>query len=636
MKTLHNVTLNDAFWNRFRETVVREGIPYQWKALNDQLPDDTEPSYCMRNFRIAAGREQGEFGGFVFQDSDVYKWLEGVAYSLRWRPDPALEAVADGAIEAIAAAQQPDGYLDTYYIINGLDKRWTNLKDHHELYVAGHMIEAACAYCQATGKRALLDVATRLVDHIDSVIGPEEGKLHGYPGHPVIEMALMRLYDITGDPKHLRLAEYFVNQRGQSPLFFEQEDKLHNNTFYWKNSPFRYQYYQAQLPVRAQKDAEGHAVRAMYLYSGMADVARATGDATLAQACRDLWASATHRRMYITGAGGSTEHGEAFSFDYDMPNDTVYGETCAAIGLVFFARRMLLLEPKGEYADVMERALYNGTISGMQLDGKKFFYVNPLEVVPEACEKDPHKRHVKPERQKWFGCACCPPNLIRMLTSLEEYIATEDGETVYLHLYAGGEVRTDGLVLRVDTRYPWEGHVRIEVEADAPVRKALALRVPGWCRRWSVMVNGEFVETAPVDGYVRVEREWRSGDAVVLELDMPARVVRANPRVREDIGKAALQRGPVVYCLEEADNGADLHLAKLNADSPVEVTWEPETLGGVVTLVSDGWRESASGWGDALYDDRDAPEAVPVKLRWIPYYAWANRGVGEMRVFLRV
>ena len=284
-KTVYGATIGDGFWSRLRDTVVREGIPYQWRALNDEI-EDAEPSHCMRNFRIAAGKEAGGFGGFVFQDSDLAKWLEGVAYSLRWHPDPALEAVADSAIRAVADAQQPDGYLDTYYIINGLEKRWTNLKDHHELYVAGHMIEAAVAYFQATGKRALLDVALKLVDHIDLVIGPEAEKLHGYPGHPVIELALMRLYEVTHDPRHLRLAEYFVRQRGQSPLYFEQEDLRNGNAFHWKDSPFRYQYYQAGKPFLQQRDAEGHAVRAMYLYSGAADVARATGDAALADTCR--------------------------------------------------------------------------------------------------------------------------------------------------------------------------------------------------------------------------------------------------------------------------------------------------------------------------------------------------------------
>ena len=628
------MTLDDRFFNPFRETLAREGIPYQWDALNDRLSGDAAPSRCMRNFRVAAGKESGGFEGYVFQDSDLYKWLEGVAFSLRWRPDPALEAVADGAIREAVDAQQPDGYLDTYYIINGLDKRWTNLKDNHELYVAGHMIEAAVAYFQVTGKRTLLDAAIRLVDHIDGVLGPEAGKLPGYPGHPVIEMALMRLYAVTRDEKHLRLAKYFVDQRGQSPLFFEEETRRNGNAFYWKDSPLRYRYYQADRPVREQSEAEGHAVRAMYLYSGMADVARETGDEDLKRACRALWASATQRRMYITGAVGSSEHGEAFTFDYDLPNDTVYGETCASIGLVFFARRMLELEKKGEYADVMERALYNGVLSGMQLDGKRFFYVNPLEVVPEACELDAHKRHVRPERQKWFGCACCPPNLIRMLASLEDYAALSDGESVYLNLYLGGLVEAEDMALRVTTNYPWEGGVRVDVER-ARGGKAVALRIPGWCRSWKAAVNGEAVEAAPKDGYLYIRRDWRAGDHVELELDMPVRAVRANPRVREDIGQAALQRGPIVYCLEEADNGPSLHRLRLGGALAAEARWEPDTLGGVVTLTTDGLRQSEEDWGETLYDDRPIPGDAPVRLRWIPYYAWANRGVGEMRVWIR-
>ena len=636
LRVAKDVSIDDHFWNGFRTTLVREGIPYQWRALNDRLDGDAEPSYCMRNFRVAAGKEQGEHGGWVFQDSDVYKWLEGVAHSLRWHPDPELEAIADGAIQEIVDAQQPDGYLDTYYIINGLDKRWTNLKDNHELYCAGHLIEAAVAYYQATGKRRLLDAALRFVEHIEGVMGLEPGKLPGYPGHPVIEMALMRLYEVTRDPRHLKLAEYFVNQRGQFPLFFEEETRRNGNRFYWENSPLRYQYYQAGKPVRDQKDAEGHAVRAMYLYSGMADVARETGDESLARACRALWESATQRRMYITGAIGSSEHGEAFTFDYDLPNDTVYGETCAAIGLVFFARRMLALEPKGEYADVMERALYNGVISGMQLDGKRFFYVNPLEVLPEACERDFNKRHVKPERQKWFGCACCPPNLIRTLASLEDYVAMEDGETVFLNLYVAGSLRAAGLEMKIETDYPWSGNVHIEVEPQAEDPRTLALRIPGWCGSWRVRINGATVEPVPKDGYIAISRAWQAGDAVDLELDMPVCRVRANPRIPQDAGRVALSRGPIVYCLEQADNGAALHSLVAGDFSDAEARWEPDLLGGVVTVETAGRREDDSGWEPSKpYAPRDEIAAEPVRLRWIPYYAWANRGVGEMRVWVR-
>ena len=627
------VTLEDRFFHRIRETLVREGIPYQWDALNDRLPADAAPSHCMHNFRVASGKEEGTFGGFVFQDSDLYKWLEGVAYSLRWHPDEALEATADAAIEEAVAAQQPDGYLDTYYIINGLEKRFTNLKDNHELYVAGHMIEAAVAYYSVTGKRVLLDAALRFVDHIDSRIGPEDGKIHGYPGHPVIEMALMRMYAVTKDPKHLALAEYFINQRGQKPLFFEEETIRNGNDFYWKNSPFRYQYYQAGMPVRSQKNAEGHAVRAMYLYSGMADVARETGDRSLADACRDLWESTTRRRMYITGAIGSSEHGEAFTFDYDLPNDTIYGETCASIGLMFFARRMLMLEAKAEYADVMERALYNGVLSGMQLDGKKFFYVNPLEVVPEACRMDPHKQHVKPERQKWFGCACCPPNLIRLLNSLEDYMASEKGETAYLHLYAGSRIELEGMTLQIETDYPWQGTVQIRVEAQQPQSRTLALRVPGWCRAYTVRIGGKPVQGEIRNGYLYLSRIWGDGDEIDLNFEMPVTLMRANPRIRKDAGLVTLMRGPIVYCLEEADNGRDLHLIHGIRPESASVRWEPETLCGVMTLTTEAERESLQGFSE-LYGEKQ-PDSLPVQLRWIPYYAWANRGVGEMRVWVR-
>ena len=627
--------IRDSFWGSFRDTLIREAIPYQWAALNDALPESAEKSGCMRNFRIAAGLETGDFHGFPFQDSDAYKWLEGVAYSLRWKPDPALEALADGAIETIVAAQQPDGYLDTCYIIRGLSRRWTNLRDDHELYVAGHLIEAAVAYWQTTGKRVLLDAAIRFADHIDSVIGPEKEKLHGYPGHPVLEMALMRLHSATGDERYLRLAAYFVRQRGRSPLFFEEERLRFGREEAWKGSPLGMRYYQSHAPLTEQNEAVGHAVRAMYLYSGMADVAGATGDGELAAACRRLWESAVRRRMYVTGALGSSEHGEAFTFDYDLPNDTVYGETCASVGLVFFARRMLCLEPRGEYADVMERALYNSVLSGMQLDGRRFFYVNPLEVVPEACRWDRHKSHVKPERQPWFGCACCPPNLVRLLASLEDYAAVRQGDTLYLNLYLGGTLREGGLALETETRYPWDGRVELHVTEAPSEERSLALRIPGWCEDWGLRLNGEPLPAERRKGYALLRRRWQAGDRLVLELELTPRWIRANPRVREDAGQVALQRGPIVYCLEETDNGKNLHLLRRGPDPSAETCWEPDTLGGVVTVRTAGLRETEDWPEDRLYDYREAPEARPTELKWIPYYAWANRSAGEMRVWIR-
>lgn len=637
----NSVRIQSGFWSPIRETVRREAIPYQWKALNDQI-EGAVPSYCMRNFRIAAGKENGQHGGYVFQDSDVYKWLEGVAYSLVWHPDSKLEKTADSAIEDIAAAQQPDGYLDTYYIINGLEKRWTNLMDHHELYCAGHMIEAAVAYYQATGKRRFLDVVLKYVDHIDSIFGREEGKLHGYPGHPVIEMALMRLYGITKDPRHLRLAQYFVLQRGQAPLYFERERIRTQNKCYWLDGVLQYGYYQADKPLKEQKDAVGHAVRALYLYAGATDVAHETNDTELMEVCRRLWRSVTQRRMYITGAVGSSEYGEAFTFDYDLPNDTVYGETCASVALVFWAQRMLLMEPKGEYADVMERALYNGVLSGMQLDGKRFFYVNPLEVLPEACEKDQHKRHVKPERQPWFGCACCPPNLVRLLASLENYLMSVKDDTLYLHTYASGEMTAaiggKNRTLSIRTDYPWDGKIVVKISGERHGTFPIALHIPSWCTGCTLRVNGQPRNEQPADGYLMLSGAWGDNDEIQLDLHMTAQWVRANPHVSETAGKLALTRGPIVYCLEEADNGADLHLIHAGPaiSGDPEAAYEDDLLHGVVTISTAGLREITDGWAsDTLYAAAVKPQMQNVTLKWIPYYAWANRGIGEMRVWVR-
>ena len=627
------VHIDDLFWNQFRETLIREGISYQWKALNDELPEDTAKSHCLANFRIAAGKEQGSHQGWVFQDSDIYKWLEGVAYSLRFHPDEKLEELAEYAIDTIADAQQPDGYLNTYYTIGGLDKRWTNLRDNHELYCAGHLIEAAVAYFSVTGKRRLLDIALRFVDHIDATFGPEEGKKKGYPGHPVIEMALMRLYALTGDKKHLHLAKYFIDQRGELPLYFAEEAGEKPSSLFLRDSTLGWKYWQVHLPVREQRSAEGHAVRAMYLYCGMADVARETEDETLAKACRHIWDNTIRKKMYVTGGVGSSEYGEAFTFDYDLPNDTNYAETCAAIGLVFFARRMLRLYPLGEYADVMERALYNGVLSGMQLDGKQFFYVNPLEVVPKACALDYNKRHVKPERQKWFGCACCPPNIIRLLCSLEDYIYDAWEETLFLHLFIGGTIETQGMTLQVETNYPWKGRVSIRVLKNQGNLKNIALRIPGWCKSYQLLVKGKPVRKEALDGYIHLPGPWMEGDQIDLTLDMPVRILRANPAVREDAGLVTLQRGPFIYCLEEADNGEGLHRLRLDTTRDIKAIWKEELLGGVMLLEAEGFRETEEGW-ETLYEEERVQEERAV-LRWIPYYAWANRGLGEMRVWVR-
>ena len=638
---LTDIQIQDPFWDTLRETVRANAIPYQWNALNDAVPG-AEPSGCLRNFRIAAGMEPGEHRGFVFQDSDAAKWLEGAAYSLMSRPDPKLEAKADELVKTIIAAQKPDGYLNTYYTITAPEKRFTNLRDDHELYCLGHLIEAAVAYYRATGKTALLDAMVKYVDLVDGVFGPEPEKLHGYPGHPELELALVKLYGVTGNERHLRLAGYFVDTRGTAPLFFEEEEKNNGNgKYYFADGPLGYAYCQADRSVREQQEAEGHAVRAMYLYSAMADLARLTGDAGLRNACERLWASVTEKRMYITGAIGSSPYGEAFTFDYDLPNDTVYGETCAAIGLVFWARRMLLLEPEGKYADVMERALYNCVLSGMQLDGRSFFYVNPLEVLPEACVKDHGKQHVRFRRQPWFGCACCPPNLVRLLMSLEEYLYSAAGDTVYVHLYVSGEAefRLPGGTIRLHCRtdYPWDGRIRFRIQAEAPVSAVLALRLPEWSPQYRLRINGEAAEPRAERGYLPVERLWQDGDALELDLELKPALYAASPNVAEDAGKAAMVCGPLVYCAEEADNGPQLHRLGFDPTAEAERQSASDLPCSYKAITVVGWRDrDRSPQGGSLYRPLGKPERERVRLRLIPYFLWANRSPGEMRVWLRL
>ena len=665
--SLRKVQVTDDFWKNEMELVRKEVIPYQWEALNDRIPD-ADPSFSMRNFKVAGKlnrkrRKEGDayrpvkwplefqplpedmdhledrFYGCLFQDSDFSKWIEAVGYSLTQHPDPQLEATADEAIDIVCAAQLENGYLDTYYIINDQDQIFTNLKDNHELYCFGHLTEGAVAYYQATGKDKLLKAAERYADYISSCFGPEEGKKKGYPGHEIAEMALVRLYEQTGEKKYLELSRFFVDQRGTRPYYFDEEqpDRVKKG----QEAEERYAYNQAHRPVRQQDEAVGHAVRAVYLYSGMADVARLTGDESLYAACEKLWDNMTGKKMYITGGIGATNLGEAFSFNYDLPNDLAYAETCASIGLVFFARRMLQIKADSRYADVMEKALYNGVLSGMALDGKSFFYVNPLESLPEACHKDERKFHVKPVRQKWFGCACCPPNIARLVSSISTYAYTQSEDTLYFHLYMGSTLECDfggkKADLRIESAFPWDGRVTVELRLDTAADFTLAFRIPGWCQGWTV--NGKSGEAAGTvkDGYLYLSRTWQDGDRLELDFPMTVRVMEADTRVREDIGRAAVTRGPVVYCMEEADNGKDLHLCVLPDEA--EFAEEKSDIQGVpvVKLSADGFRQRqtpAEPSGE-LYHVRKKPEYDASGLVFIPYFTWANRGEGEMQVFVR-
>ncbi|GGF71849.1 hypothetical protein GCM10010912_16250 [Paenibacillus albidus] len=645
---VQNVTINpkvsiqDDFWGRYIRLVQEVVIPYQYEALHDRVPE-AEPSHAIANFEIAAGRREGGFHGFVFQDSDVAKWLEAVGYALAIQRDAELERQADAVIDLVGEAQQQDGYLNTYFTIKEPGKRWTNLNDCHELYCAGHFIEAAVAYYEATGKPKLLDIMRRMVDHIASVFGPEEGKLKGYDGHQEIELALVKLYRLTGEEKYLQLAGFFIDQRGQQPHFLQEEWEKRGKTNFWtgKTDSLDLSYNQSHVPVREQNEATGHAVRAVYMYTAMADLAALTGDETLRKACERLWNNIEKKQLYITGGIGSTHHGEAFTFDYDLPNDTVYAETCASIGLIFFAQRMLRLTPDARYAEVMERALYNNVLGSMAQDGKHYFYVNPLEVWPQACSCNPGKHHVKAERQGWFGCACCPPNVARLLTSLNQYVYTVHGDTLYTNLYIGSELSTKlggaEVSIKQKSSYPWEGHISLEVNPapGAAAEFGVALRIPAWSTGMEITVNGKAVamDEEIEQGYRIIRRAWQAGDVIEIRLPMEAHLVFAHPQLREDAHKAAIQRGPLVYCLEGVDNGEPLSSISLSADSGFSERFEETLLGGAVVVETSGLRVNPSGWNGGLYGRTKAPvEPVPVKA--VPYYLWGNRGSGEMKVWI--
>ena len=638
---LKNIKMNDGFWSTYQKLVREEVIPYQWQALNDKI-EAAEPSYAIKNFRIAAGIEKGEFGGLFFQDSDLAKWLEAVGYSLEANPDPELEALADEVIDLIEKAQQSDGYINTYFTLKEPEKRWTNLIECHELYCAGHMIEAAVAYYSGTGKKKLLDIMCRFADYIAEVFGTEPGKKRGYCGHEEIELALVKLFNATGNERYLKLAEYFVDERGQEPNYFQMEFERRGGLSAWSGtiaSSLDLKDNQAHIPVRKQTDAVGHAVRAVYLYTAMADIAAETGDQNLLKVCRKLFGSIAQKQMYITGGIGSTNHGEAFTFDYDLPNDTIYQETCASIGLIFFVHSLLKSEVNGVYADVLERALYNSVLSGMALDGRSFFYVNPLEVWPEASCKNPAKAHVKPVRQKWYGCACCPPNIARLLSSLGRFIYTAKGRVIHTHLYICSEsvIEVEDVKVKLvqETNYPWDGNVQIKVAETNGGEFAIALRIPGWCRGAEIRLNNEKLDMKIENGYAYISRNWRVGDILMLRMEMPVELVEANPMVRADAGKVAIQRGPLVYCLEEADNGENLSAISIKSDAGLIAEYDTGLFGGTIIVKGKAVRTQTDGWENLLYRPH-AEQTKTEEIKAVPYCLWGNRKQGEMLVWVRV
>lgn len=577
-----HVKITDSFWSPRLKSHVTTTLP----VCIDQIENQTGR---IRNFENAA-KGEGEHSGIFFDDSDVYKALEGMAYSLINNPDPELEKKADEWIDKFAAAQQPDGYINTFYTLTGLDKRWRNM-DKHEMYCAGHMIEAGVAYYQATGKRKLLDVCIRMVDHMMSLFGPD--KRHWVAGHEEIELALVKLYQVTDEKKYLDFSNWLIEERGHGHGTMAGEGN-------W--DPF---YYQDEKPVREMTDIAGHAVRCMYLYCGMADVAAMKKDSGYIAALDRLWDDVVYRNMYITGGIGSSRHNEGFTEDYDLPNLDAYCETCASVGMVLWNQRMNQFTGDAKYINVLERSMYNGALSGISLAGDRFFYVNPLE------SKGDH------HRQAWYGCACCPSQISRFLPSIGNYVYGTSANAIWVNLYIGNKTtfKVDGndIELQQQTNYPWDGIVKLTVATPSPVKKEMRLRIPDWCKQYTLLVNG--IETkAPVEkGYAVLNGNWKEGDIIILNMSMPVEVVAADPRVKGNTGKRAIQRGPLVYCMEETDNTKDFDKLVISPATAFNNRFDTSLLNGVVTIQAENGNQ---------------------KLSFIPYYSWDNREAGKMKVWI--
>lgn len=596
-----SVKVDGGFWGQRLQASREVTVPLAFSKC--------EETGRYRNFENAAHPSDTiHVGGFSFDDTDVYKTIEGASYLLQTYPDEKLKNYIDSVLVIVAGAQEPDGYLYTARTMNPKhphewagSKRWEKVEElSHEFYNLGHMLEAAVAHYQATGQRNFLDIAIRYADCVIREVGPNPGQVVRVPGHQIAEMGLAKLYLATGDKKYLDQAKFFLDYRGKT----EHRDP----------------YNQTHLPVLEQKEAVGHAVRATYMYAGMADVAALTGDQGYIHAIDTIWDNIVSKKMYITGGIGSTNDGEAFGANYELPNTTAYNETCAAIGMVYVNHRLFLLHGDSKYYDVLERTLYNGLISGVSLEGDAFFYPNPLEV----------KKERKYQRQAWFGCACCPSNISRFIPSLPGYVYAVKDNDVYVNLFMGNtstlQVNGKPVTLKQETAYPYSGEVKLVIEeANQPF--TMKVRIPGWARneampsnlyafadglqsQYSVKINGEVIKTELQQGYCSISRDWKVGDVVELSFDLQPRLVKANNQVEADRGRVAVQCGPIVYCAESPDNEQSIGSITLNGLTQLKVEWQPEKLHGINQIVTDN--------GVTL----------------IPYYAWAHRGVSDMEVWI--
>ena len=612
-----SVKVTDDFWGQRLKASREVTIPLAFSKCE-------ETGRYLNFVKAAHPSDTIHVGGLAFDDTDVYKTIEGASYLLQTYPDKRLESYIDSVLVIVAAAQEPDGYLYTSRTMNPKhphewagSKRWEMVEDlSHEFYNLGHMVEGAIAHYQATGKRNFLDIAIKYADCVCREIGDGPGQVARVPGHQIAEMALAKLYLVTGDKKYLDQAKYFLDKRGYTSRTDE--------------------YSQAHKPVIEQDEAVGHAVRAAYMYAGMADVAALTGDSTYIKAIDRIWDNIVGKKYYITGGIGATSNGEAFGKNYELPNMSAYCETCAAIGNVYVNHRLFLLHGDSKYYDVVERTLYNGLISGVALDGGGFFYPNPLESMGQH------------QRQPWFGCACCPSNIARFIPSLPGYVYAVKDDDVYVNLFMSNnaDLSVDGkqVVLSQQTGYPWNGNITVNIDKNKAGKFDLKLRIPGWVKNrpvpsdlytytdgkrpgYKVTVNGEPAEGALTpDGFYTIGRNWKKGDRVELILDMEPRTVKANSKVEADRGRIAVERGPIVYCAEWPDNDFDVLSVFVNQKPQFSMTVKPDLLEGITTLTTDAQVLS--------YDDKGRLQAKDVKLNLIPYYAWCHRGSGNMAVWL--
>ena len=618
LKTLPGtaVSFTSGIWTKRQAANRRSALPHGFKML--------EQAGNFENLRLSARGATDGYRGPVFMDSDVYKWLEAASFELSREPSAELEALIEQAIDAVEPAQREDGYLNSYYTVAEPGRRWIDFGHGHELYCAGHLFQAAVAHHRATGSERLLGIARRFADHIDDTFGP--GKRTATPGHPEIETALVELYRETGEQRYLALAGFFLDTRG----------------YRWLGPSHRFNsaaYFQDRVPVREASEVEGHAVRALYLTAGVADVYLETGEQALLDALERQWQDMVTRKLYLTGGVGARHHAESFGKPYELPNELAYCETCAAIASIMWCWRMLLITGEARFAELAERTLYNAVLSGVSLDGDRYFYVNPL--ADNGGEEHVHRGG--PSRKPWHNVACCPPNVMRLFASLGHYLATRDDGGLQIHQYGAAQISSDlpggGTVsLRMETEYPWEGRVRLTVEEAPEAAWALSLRIPSWSPAATLTVNGQPVEaTTGQNGYARIERRWSVGDVVDLDLDMAPRLVEAHPWVEATRGCAAIERGPLVYCLEQIDQTAPVYDLQIDTSAPLESVWQADLLEGVQVVKGSGYAIDRTAWEGRLYRPLQAAGSdarQPVALTAVPHYAWANRGPQAMKVWL--